>query len=146
MLRRIKGLCFERKTRFDGEYINLCFADDVIHVRKHLYEVISMITKFLYVSLNIGLSINIRKTQAGYNEFHKKQQCTTCIMNTMVSQILGVNLRGHMRNKDIRRRIKITHRFDSRAGLKWRWAGHVVKMDNKRWTFRIFKWRPLEYK
>jgi len=29
---------------------------------------------------------------------------------------------------------------------KWRWAGHVARMNDNRWTKRITDWCPYKYK
>jgi len=50
--------------------------------------------------------------------------------------MLGVSLRDHMQNEEIRKRTKVDDVIEHIARQKWRWVGHVGQ-DNDRWTRRI---------
>ena len=54
--------------------------------------------------------------------------------------MLGVLLRDHIRNNDLRRRTAVTDVVNRIRKLKWNWAGHVARMSDKRWTKRLLEW------
>lgn len=60
----------------------------------------------------------------------------------MERSMLGVSLRDHIRNEDLRRRTGVTDVIQQIASLKWNWAGHVARMTDGRWTRRLLEWRP----
>ena len=45
-------------------------------------------------------------------------------------------------------RLKKKHRMRDASNLaerlKWKWCGHVARMDNKRWTHKLTMWDPKE--
>ncbi|KAM0735271.1 LINE-1 retrotransposable element ORF2 protein [Formica fusca] len=57
--------------------------------------------------------------------------------------MLGISLRDHIPNKEVRRRTRITDVVERVARLKWQWAGHVAR-DNIKWTKTLMQWRPRE--
>lgn len=60
----------------------------------------------------------------------------------MERSMLGVSLRDHMTNEDLRARTGVTDVIYQVAKLKWNWAGHVARMTDGRWTKRLLEWRP----
>jgi len=44
----------------------------------------------------------------------------------------GVSLRDKIRNKELRRRTKVTDAIERVTHLKWNWAGHVARMSGNR--------------
>lgn len=58
--------------------------------------------------------------------------------------ILGITLQDRKTNQWIRDKTKMPDIAVIIAGMKWRWAGHVARMDDTRWTKRIVNWRPWE--
>lgn len=60
----------------------------------------------------------------------------------MERSMIGVSLRDHMRNEDLRARTGVTDVIYHVAKLKWNWAGHVARMTDGRWTKRLLEWRP----
>ena len=60
----------------------------------------------------------------------------------MERSMLGVSLRDHIRNEDLRRRTGVTDVVNQIRKLKWNWAGHVARMSDGRWTKRLLEWRP----
>jgi len=57
---------------------------------------------------------------------------------------LGISLRQHVKNIDIRQRRKITDNIEQTANLKWQWVGHVSRQSAEKWTLRTVHWRPRE--
>lgn len=64
------------------------------------------------------------------------------MQRAMERRMLAISLRDRIRNEEIRRRTKVTDIIQKVATLKWRWAGHVARMTDDRWTRRIMLWRP----
>jgi hypothetical protein len=60
----------------------------------------------------------------------------------MERAMLGVSLRGRIRNQVIRQRNKVTdiaHRINM---LKWQWAGIISRRTDNRWGKRVLEGRP----
>jgi hypothetical protein len=49
----------------------------------------------------------------------------------MERKVLGINLKDRMRNKELRR-SGIGDAAKAARRLKWRWGGHVARMDQER--------------
>lgn len=47
-----------------------------------------------------------------------------------------------VRNEKLRKKTKITDVVDHALQLKWRWAGHVARQDDTRWSKIIERWEP----
>ncbi|XP_026331462.1 uncharacterized protein LOC113238829 [Hyposmocoma kahamanoa] len=58
--------------------------------------------------------------------------------------MLGISLLDHVPNDDIRRRTKVVDA--GRAKLKWKWAGHLARRDDGRWTKAVTGWWPRDAK
>ena len=50
------------------------------------------------------------------------------------------------RDKHIFRFIEVEDILAVTKKLKWRWAGHVARMRDERWTKTVTEWIPLEGK
>ena len=64
----------------------------------------------------------------------------------MERSMLGWILKDRVRNDEIRRRTGVDDFIESIANQKWRWAGHIVRMEDGRWTKKLPEWRPREDK
>lgn len=60
----------------------------------------------------------------------------------MERAMLGVSLRDRIRNTEIRRRTKLTDIAQRVASLKWKWAGHISRREDERWSQKVLDWRP----
>lgn len=60
----------------------------------------------------------------------------------MERSMLGVSLRDHIRNEEIRQRTGVTDVIARIARLKWNWAGHLARLTDGRWSKRLLEWRP----
>lgn len=60
--------------------------------------------------------------------------------------MLGIGLRDHITNENIRQRTKVEDVITRIAHLKWSWVGHVARQDDLRWSRRIVQWRPRLHK
>ncbi|CAG9831296.1 unnamed protein product [Diabrotica balteata] len=64
----------------------------------------------------------------------------------MERSMLGITLRDRITNEDIRTRTRVTDIIEKIARLNWRWAGHIARMTDRRWTKRLLEWRSREDK
>lgn len=62
----------------------------------------------------------------------------------MERSMLGIKLQDKINNKTIRKKTKIYDINNKIRQLKWQWAGHVCRLDNKRWTKKITEWIPRD--
>lgn len=58
--------------------------------------------------------------------------------------MLGLTLRDHITNDELRRRTRVIDAVERIAILKWNWAGHIARVQDNRWTRRIVEWRPRQ--
>lgn len=58
--------------------------------------------------------------------------------------MLGLTLRDHITNDELRRRTRVIDAVERIAILKWNWAGHIARVQDNRWTKRIIEWRPRQ--
>lgn len=71
----------------------------------------------------------------------QKKQLQVC-QRRMERKILNVSLRDRLRNEEIRTKMRdVVERAEN---LKWKWGGHVARMDHQKWTNRITMWDPRE--
>ncbi|CAG9833161.1 unnamed protein product [Diabrotica balteata] len=79
------------------------------------------------------------KTVALTKKSAKKLETTQRAMERIM---LGKSLRDKIRNTERRRRTKTRDIVEEITKMKWRWAGHVPRYNDNRWTRRILEWRP----
>ncbi|CAK1594407.1 unnamed protein product [Parnassius mnemosyne] len=60
--------------------------------------------------------------------------------------MLKIKLQDRINSSKIRRRTKITDALTTIARLKWKWAGHVIRSSDGRWSERILHWFPRDGK
>ncbi|KAL3283461.1 hypothetical protein HHI36_006605 [Cryptolaemus montrouzieri] len=56
--------------------------------------------------------------------------------------MLGLYLRDRISNDIIRQRSGVEDGISRIATLKWKWAGHLARTTDGRWTKKILEWRP----
>ena len=49
-------------------------------------------------------------------------------------------------SKKLEKKLKVKDIIKVVKQLKWRWAGHVARMNNNRWTKRLTDWYPYNEK
>ena len=75
----------------------------------------------------------------------KQQQNKLRVMQrAMERRMLKVTRRDRIRNEEIRRRTKLKDVITVATALKWKWAGHVIRRSDDRWSTRITTWYPRE--
>ncbi|CAF4764563.1 unnamed protein product [Pieris macdunnoughi] len=58
----------------------------------------------------------------------------------MERSILKLRRINKIKNVEIRKKTKITDALEQALRLKWKWAGHIARARDKRWTLEITKW------
>ena len=56
--------------------------------------------------------------------------------------MLGIKLQDRVPCKIIRQKTGVTDVIKHATKLKWKWAGHVARFTDNRWTKRCTDWRP----
>lgn len=64
----------------------------------------------------------------------------------MERRMLGVSLRDHIENKTLRQMSGVADVVGITRESKIRWAGHVARLADNRWTSRIAEWYPRDRK
>ena len=59
--------------------------------------------------------------------------------------MLGISLRDHIPNAQIRHQSGVTDIIDAIRTAKHRWAGHVTRLRDNRWTIRATEWTPRQW-
>jgi hypothetical protein len=62
--------------------------------------------------------------------------------HAMERKMLHITLRDKVKNTEIRLRTKVKDIIQKIKEAKWRWAGHVARRDDNRWTKSLTKWQP----
>ena len=55
--------------------------------------------------------------------------------------MLNVKLKDRIRNNIIRQRTRVTDIVQYVTNAKWKWAGHIARMKDNRWTIRSTEWQ-----
>jgi len=64
----------------------------------------------------------------------------------MERAILGITLRDRKRSTWIREKTKVKDIVQVVKQQKWRFVGHVARMNDNRWTKRLTDWHPYNEK
>ena len=59
----------------------------------------------------------------------------------MERSILNIRLRDKQRNTIIRKKTQVIDALGHAQALKWRWAGHLARTEDSRWTLRTTTWQ-----
>ena len=54
----------------------------------------------------------------------------------MERRMLNVKLEDRIRDTTIRQRTRVTDIVQCVTNMKWKWAGHIARMKDNRWTIR----------
>ena len=55
--------------------------------------------------------------------------------------MLNVKLKDRIRNTITRQRTRVTDIVQYITNTKWKWAGHITRMKDNRWTIRSTEWQ-----
>ena len=84
--------------------------------------------------------------------------CETWTLNAQTTQrlrvtqramercMLGITRRDRKRNEWIRAQTKVEDVIKTAKKMKWRWAGHIARRTDGRWTTNVLQWIPREKK
>ena len=67
-------------------------------------------------------------------------------VRAMERRMLGISLRDHIPNEEIRRRSGIRDIAQEIRKSKLKWAGHVSRIQDDRWTSKVLDWYPRDVK
>ena len=74
-------------------------------------------------------------------------QATTQRLRTaqraMERKMLKAKLKDKIPCREIRAKTNIKDVVKFAAKQKWKWAGHVARLNDNRWTKRITDWQPI---
>ena len=59
----------------------------------------------------------------------------------MERRIINVKLEDRIRNTTIRQRTRVTDIVQNVTNTKWKWAGHIARIKDNRWTIRSKEWQ-----
>lgn len=59
--------------------------------------------------------------------------------------MLNINWRDRKTAKWIRSQTKVRDVMEVISDLKWKWAGHVARRFDNRWTTKVTVWTPIGY-
>ena len=60
----------------------------------------------------------------------------------MERKMLNITLRDKVRCSEIRNRTKVKDIIEKIKEAKWRWACHLARREDNRWTKRLTEWQP----
>ncbi|KAI5717819.1 hypothetical protein M8J77_011797 [Diaphorina citri] len=64
----------------------------------------------------------------------------------MMRSAAGLTLADRIRNETIEEDFKLPDIIKEAKKMKWRWAGHVARMNSQRWALKISNWTPYNNK
>ena len=65
---------------------------------------------------------------------------------SQLSEMLDLKLQDKTPCSEIRKRTKIIDIIAYTLKQKWKWAGHIARMEDNRWTKRCTEWQPRRRK
>ena len=74
-------------------------------------------------------------------KLEKKLRVTERAMERIM---VGVTKRDKVKNIDLREKTKVRDIIHEIKTKKWRWAGHLARRQDSRWTHRVTEWTPRE--
>ena len=60
----------------------------------------------------------------------------------MERRMLNITIRDKIRNSEIRKQTQVKDVIQKIKEAKWRWAGHLIRRQDSRWTKRLTEWQP----
>ena len=62
----------------------------------------------------------------------------------MERKMLNLKIKDKIPYTEIRKRTRVQDIVQFVLKQKWKWAGHVARLDDNRWTQRVTEWQPRE--
>nr|XP_027238077.1 uncharacterized protein LOC113829174 [Penaeus vannamei] len=127
----------------NGQYLNnLRFADGIILMSETAEELQDMLKDLNRESLNAGLTMNRSITKFMFNS----RKITKKNKRAMERLMIEVSLRDKKRCIWIRDQTKIKDIIELIKEQKRRWAGHLSRREDDRWSKRLIDWYPSDGK
>jgi len=63
----------------------------------------------------------------------------------MERAMIGITMRDRRRSTWVRAKTRVKDIVQVVKKQKWRWVGHVARINDNRWTKRIKNWCPYNY-
>lgn len=76
----------------------------------------------------------------------KHEQMIEVAQRKLERSMLNIKITDRVPNLEIRKRSKISDALRLTKKLKWKWAGHIMRMTNSKWTKVITEWTPRPQK
>ena len=76
----------------------------------------------------------------------REEQRLVTAQRAMERSMLGISLREHIRSEAIRERTGVRDVIRDSLKSEFRWAGHVARFTDNRWTRAVVEWYPRERK
>ena len=70
------------------------------------------------------------------------EQKLVTAQHAMERKMLHITLHDKVKNSVIRSKTKVKDILEKIKEAKWRWAGHVARREDNRWTKRLTDWQP----
>ena len=67
------------------------------------------------------------------------------IERAMERILIGVTRKDRVTNQDLRMKTNVRDIIREIKVKKWRWAGHLARYKDNRWTQRLTNWTPRTY-
>ena len=81
------------------------------------------------------------ETWATTKKLEKKLRVTERAMERIM---VGVTRKDRVRNEDLRKKTNARDIIQEIKTKKWRWAGHLARRHDNRWTHCITEWTPCK--
>ena len=73
---------------------------------------------------------------------HETEQKLMTTQRAMERKMLHLSLRDKVRHSIIRKKTKVQDIMEKIKAAKWKWAGHLTRVKDNRWTKRLTEWQP----
>ena len=70
------------------------------------------------------------------------EQKLVTAQHAMERKMLHITLYDKVKNSVIRSKTKVKGILEKIKEAEWRWAGHVARGEDSRWTKRLTEWQP----
>ncbi|GBP65045.1 Putative uncharacterized transposon-derived protein F52C9.6 [Eumeta japonica] len=125
---------------YKGAYLNhLRFADDLVLLSETASEMQLMIETLHNSSTKVGLEMNLTKTKTWKFSTIATNKINTC-QRGLERSMLKIKKLDKIRHTKIRETTKATNALTYAQKLKWKWAGHITRLTDQRWTSRVTRW------
>ena len=68
------------------------------------------------------------------------------IQTSMIRSILGIKKIDKIKIIDMYKKPKMENIIINVRRIKWKWAGHIARLKDERWTKLITEWQPIDKK